>query len=183
MSDCQTNASGFLKCCLQGLFQDRAKVLPASPFFPAWWKEKPAVWNTVGFDTRELEQVLEAWAGLKEGTDLPSCRWAAGNWKGEWVCPLSCHSPAVFAWFCEVMVVHLLSSASLKTTQVPYLREWAIVGAIFSVFFPGGWGIFCYSGGIYVKIAWQSVFSKWAPKKSSILQTSMCFKVLCHPPL
>lgn len=105
----------------------------------------------------------------------------------EWDCPLPCRSPAMFAQFCEDMVVHLLSSASPKTTQVAsqvaYLGEWATVGAIFSAFCPGGWGTFCYSGDIHVKIAWQSVFSKWAPKKSSSLQTSMCFEVLNYSPL
>lgn len=100
----------------------------------------------------------------------------------EWDCPLPCRSPAMFAQFCEVMVVHLLSSASPKTTQVAHLGEWAIVGAIFSVFCPGDWGTFCYSGDIYVKIAWQSVFSKCFLKKSSGLQTSMCFEVLNYSP-
>lgn len=48
------------KCC-------QPPTLPS-----AWQKAKPAVWNILGFDTRELQQVLEAWAGLKEDIDLPS---------------------------------------------------------------------------------------------------------------
>lgn len=72
VSDCQTNASGFLKCCLQGLFQDRARGYQPPPLSPAWQKAKPAVWNTLGFGARELDQVLETWAGRKEDIDLAS---------------------------------------------------------------------------------------------------------------
>lgn len=146
------------KMLSSGLVPGQSQSAASSPLSPAWQKAKPAVWNTLGFDTRELELAwaLEAWGGLKEDIDLPS--WcSAGEQqameRGSGTCPLLCHSPAVFVWSCELMVVHLLSSSSLKTTQVAYLEEWAIVGAIFSGFCPGGWGTFCYSG-IYVKIAW-----------------------------
>lgn len=103
----------------------------------------------------------------------------------EWDCPLPCRSPAMFAQFCEDMVVHLLSSASPKTTQVAsqvaYLGEWATVGAIFSAFCPWVEAHFVTQGTYMWKLL-DSLFSQSGlPKNPQVCKLPCALKSLTTP--
>lgn len=136
----------------------RTKCCQPPHLSPAWRKTKVTVWNTSGFDTRELEWAPEDWVGPKEDTALPS--WCSADEQqvregGSRTVPcpasvLPCQRGFVRC-YAGAPVFFCFSKANSCCLAG---RVWAILGANVTAFCPGVWGKFCYTGGIKVKITW-----------------------------
>lgn len=142
----------------RALFGTEPKHCQPPHLSAVWWRTKPAVRNTLGFDTRELEQALEDWLGPKEDIDLPSwCSAAEEQTREGRSGTVPSPDTAVPRWHGFVRCcggVPTFFSVSADNPCCLAGRVWAILGASVTAFCPGVRGKFCYAGDVNVKIAW-----------------------------